>query len=74
MHQLPLPLPLGRHSGAWEAMMHSWRTEGPLGLFDKGKLTSQVTDPPSCATVLYIPSDLALASVLLNLVGDPPSL
>ena len=32
----------GRHQSAWEAVVFSWKNEGPLGLFDKGKLSSQI--------------------------------
>jgi len=32
----------GQFSSAWEAMLQSWRADGPLGLFDAGKLSSQI--------------------------------
>jgi solute carrier family 25 S-adenosylmethionine transporter 26 len=32
----------GRHQSAWEAVVFSWKNDGPLGLFDKGKLSSQI--------------------------------
>lgn len=32
----------GRHQSAWEAVVYSWKNDGPLGLFDKGKLSSQI--------------------------------
>lgn len=32
----------GRHQSAWEAVTYSWKNDGPLGLFDKGKLSSQI--------------------------------
>jgi len=32
----------GEHATAWEAMRHSLKVDGPLGLFSKGKLSSQI--------------------------------
>ena len=33
---------MGRHPSAWAAVQYSWKNDGPLGLFDNGKLSSQI--------------------------------
>eukprot|EP01040_Poterioochromonas_malhamensis_P011657 gene11657-12720_t len=35
-------LQAGLHQTIWEAATHSWQKEGPLGLFQQGKLASQI--------------------------------
>lgn len=53
----------GRHQSAWEAVVYSWKNDGPLGLFDKGKLSSQIIRDVPYAIVTLVSYE-----ILQNLV------
>ena len=44
--------------------MYSWRTEGPLGLFDKGKLTSQIFRDVPYAIVTLVSYEILQTAVV----------
>ena len=54
----------GRHQSAWEAVVYSWKNDGPLGLFDKGKLSSQIVRDVPYAIVTLVSYE-----ILQNLVA-----
>ena len=54
----------GRHQSAWEAVVYSWKNDGPLGLFDKGKLSSQIIRDVPYAIVTLVSYE-----ILQNLVA-----
>jgi solute carrier family 25 (mitochondrial S-adenosylmethionine transporter), member 26 len=54
---------MGRHQSAWEAVVYSFKNDGLLGLFDNGKLSSQILRDIPYAIVTLVSYELLQSCV-----------